>query len=176
MDLPRADPRFFTQTRPADRSSPSMEDAAPRSSVSIENAPHEPASVLPSSTVLNSSSHFETSPTQANFARLRRRGLASAESPGDAGNLSMVKAKEVNAFDVLDAGALAESRKGRVNFVDEQAEESDEDNGWFFPQKDEGDDEEDSGDEGYIKELVDDAALTAEEKSRLAMQAAEKHR
>lgn len=90
---------------------------------------------------------------------------------------SAVKPKEVNAFDVLGAGARAQSKQRRSNFVDEQAEESDEDNGWFLPQKGDGDEEEDdSGDEGYIKELVDDAALSTEEKSRLAMQAAEKHR
>lgn len=138
---------------------------------------HDPASAHTSSAVLNSSSHLEASPTQATFARLRRRGSVDDVRSGVISSSTTTKTNQTNAFDMLHAGARAASRKQKSNFVDEQAEESDEDNAWFFPQKGDGDDdEEDSGDEGYIKELVDDAALSTEEERRLAMQAAEKHR
>lgn len=96
---------------------------------------------------------------------------------GDGTTATKAKAHDINAFDLLNAGARAETRKEKSNYVDEQAEESDEDGGWVFPQRDDGDvDEEDSGDDGYIKELVDDATLTTEEESRRAMQTVEKHR
>lgn len=170
-----AHPRFFTQTRPADRSSPAKQPSAPGSLTATTEPPAEVGSAEPSSPVLNSSAHLEASPTQASFARLRRR-QSSDVTPSS--NTTGTKSNGINAFDVLGAGARAISKKQRSKFVEEQAEESDEDSGWFFPRKGDGEeDEEDSGDEdGYVKELVDDAALSTEEKSRLALQAAEKHR
>lgn len=153
---------------------------APDSSVTADEGSGKVSGYLPSSTVLNSDPHVEGSPTQPSFARLRRRlSTDSTRSrKNDDAALGTAQSSRTNAFDLLRDGAREASKKKRSDFVDEQAEESDEDSGWFFPGRHgEEEDDEDAGDEeGYLKELVDDAALSDEEKSRVAMQAAEKHR
>lgn len=120
------------------------------------------------------------SPTQqdrASFVRLRRRG--SSSSPTDSPQLD-VKSPKRNAFDMMTAGARqaarrAELRQAKSALVDEQAEESDEDNGWMFHNK--GDDEEDDGDEdGYVPDLVDDTTISEDQQKEQDSLAAEKRR
>jgi mediator of replication checkpoint protein 1 len=70
----------------------------------------------------------------------------------------------------------AKSRPKRSALVDEQAEESDEDNGWLRADagEDENDDEEDDGRD--LQDLVDDQAVNEEEKKRQDALAEEKRR
>ena len=83
-----------------------------------------------------------------------------------------------NAFHRMMSAAKQQPRErfaGRSNLVDEQAEESDEDNGWApvgAPEAEEDEDEED----GYVPDLVDDAGVDEEEKRRQDELAAEKAR
>ncbi|KAL1405186.1 hypothetical protein Q8F55_008811 [Vanrija albida] len=62
------------------------------------------------------------------------------------------------------AGNQYLNSQGDAAFVDEQAEESDEDNAWGFGKAD--DDEDDGMDEGYIPDLLDDAVVDAEEREK----------
>lgn len=91
-----------------------------------------------------------------------------------------------NAFDQLMFNARApvatmdmgrkDKGKMKSNFVDEQAEESDEDNGWL-PVSGAGDDEEnDEEEDGYVPDLVDDKEVEAEERRRQDELAAAKAR
>lgn len=132
------------------------------------------------------------SPTQK-LTRLKRRVSGSPRSPdrlresspeasADELEPTQVSEEQQNAFDVLRAGARlaanpldipiieAERKKKGKNksaFLEAEAEESDEgDGGWM---KTTGGEDENSGDEGddrFLEELVDDAAVSAEEKAR----------
>lgn len=159
---------FFTQSRPTQQNGTQL--------------PTESATeVDPSSTLIVSTSgagqssptsHQDAtlSPTQGShqLKRLRRR---HSETDEDAAESSTLPAPRRDAFQALADGArrvLAhEASKGRrrdAAFVDEQAEESDEDNAWGLTK---GDDDEDDGmDEGYIPDLLDDATMDAEEREK----------
>ena len=91
----------------------------------------------------------------------------------------MVEDEEVpkNAFARLMNDAKRPRGKVAVqtNLVDEQAEESDEDNGWA-PVSDAEVEEDNDDDDGYVPDLVDDAHIDEEEKKRQDDLAREKAR
>lgn len=62
----------------------------------------------------------------------------------------------------------------RSEWVDEQAEESDED-GWMMPGL-KGDEDDEGEDDGYVPDLVDDQVIAEEEKRKQDELAAEKAR
>lgn len=86
-----------------------------------------------------------------------------------------------NAFDMLmtsrSAPPKAEERRRlrETNLFDEQAEESDEDNGWA-PLGGPEDEDDDKDDEGFLPDLVDDVAIDEDEQARNRELAAEKQR
>lgn len=159
-----------------------MADAAATAPISLLS-PGGPDLAL-SSTVLNSSAQRNaqegTSPSSQSLTRLRRRlsgQTAQVERPQDDVHQSRRRTEGLNAFDILGSKLQPASVKQHPRFVDEQAEESDDDDGWFLPRKDDDDEEDDDpADDGYVKELVDDSTLSAEDRRQLALQAAEKHR
>ncbi|WVQ97004.1 hypothetical protein IAU59_004114 [Kwoniella sp. CBS 9459] len=115
------------------------------------------------------------SPTQTqeeSFSRLRRR-----RSDPEGASITLSPTQPANAFERLMAGPrepIGQNKKLKSKMVDEQAEESDEDNGWGrMGDEDEDDDE---GDDGYVEGLVDDQAIDEEEKRRQDEAAAEKNR
>ncbi|WVF70952.1 hypothetical protein IAT40_005747 [Kwoniella sp. CBS 6097] len=122
------------------------------------------------------------SPTQTqeeSFSRLRRRQSNPEESSI---LLSPTQPAKANAFQRLMAGLGPRESAGTSNgqkklksrMVDEQAEESDEDNGWG--RMGDEDEEDEDGDDGYVEGLVDDQAIDEEEKRRQDEAAAEKNR
>jgi hypothetical protein len=131
------------------------------------------------------------SPTQGShqFTRLKRRSstdqteLSPADGAGES-PASPSQPKQTDAFSALMAAyhrqqrmeERAKSRPKRSALVDEQAEESDEDNGWLRPDagEDENDDDEDDGQD--LQDLVDDQAVNVEEKKRQDALAEEKRR
>lgn len=121
-----------------------------------------------SSTLLNSGLASPNLSEEQSFRRLRRRDSPLA-TPS--------KGQTRNAFDALRAGAQELERKqnGKSFLVDEQAEESDEDDGWGLPvaKEDEGNEDLDGG---YVPDLLDDADVDEEERAAQAALAAEKFR
>ncbi|OCF43223.1 hypothetical protein I317_02931 [Kwoniella heveanensis CBS 569] len=119
------------------------------------------------------------SPTQTqeeSFSRLRRR-----QSDPEQDSISLSPTQPANAFQRLMAGSRqpvgvfnGQKKKLKSKMVDEQAEESDEDNGWG--RMGDEDEEDEEGDDGYVEGLVDDQAIDEEEKRRQDEAAAEKNR
>jgi hypothetical protein len=144
-----------------------------------------------SSTLINSSTKGTvSSPTQGStetFVRLRRRtspveGGTQVHSPSPP-----PAPRPRNAFDALRAGARQAGAHGahgpndtdkrkRPGFLDEQAEESDEDNAWGFTGGKDDDENDDDLDNGYVPDLLDDANVTEEERTRLTELNAERFR
>lgn len=62
--------------------------------------------------------------------------------------------------------AAASNAAVKSNWIDNQAEESDEEGGWAPIRSDGSDDEEEGDEEGYIADLVDDQAIDDEERRR----------
>ncbi|EIW72820.1 hypothetical protein TREMEDRAFT_58988 [Tremella mesenterica DSM 1558] len=182
---------LFTQTRPQTRA------GTPTSSSDDEDDPHPLAAQsghsfslsavaeedetlpVPSSTMKNTSHASDPSPTQETqekkVRRLRRRtSFESLPSPSQT-----EREGPKNAFEMLmsrpktKTGPEERRRLTDMNLFDEQAEESDEDNGWA-PLG--GEDEDEDGDEGYVPDLLNDAELDEEEKRRYAELAAAKAR
>ncbi|KIS01689.1 hypothetical protein L804_01568 [Cryptococcus deuterogattii 2001/935-1] len=149
---------------------------------------------------MNPSDQF--SPTQR-LTRLKRRVSGSPRSPNRSRESSpeanadeleptQVSEKQRNAFDVLRAGARSatnsfnmpvneaerkKKNKKKSEFLEAEAEESDEDDGGWM--KTIGDEDEHSGDEGddrFLEGLVDDAAVSEEEKARQDELAAQKRK
>lgn len=149
---------------------------------------------------MNPSDQF--SPTQK-LARLKRRVSGSPRSPNRSRESSFeanadeleptqVSEKQRNAFDVLRAGARSatnsfnmpineaerkKKNKKKSEFLEAEAEESDEDDGGWM--RTIGDEDENSGDEGddrFLEGLVDDAAVSEEEKARQDELAAQKRK
>nr|KIR48654.1 hypothetical protein I312_01723 [Cryptococcus bacillisporus CA1280] len=149
---------------------------------------------------MNPSDQF--SPTQK-LTRLKRRVSGSPRSPNRSRESSFeanadeleptqVSEKQRNAFDVLRAGARSatnsfnmtineaerkKKNKKKSEFLEAEAEESDEDDGGWM--RTIGDEDENSGDEGddrFLEGLVDDAAVSEEEKARQDELAAQKRK
>lgn len=98
--------------------------------------------------------------------RLRRRGSDSSAPGGGAesGSPSSLRPTKRNAFETLAIGAQREREKKplkRSEFIQAEAQESDEDDGFGFKKKTEGDKEGDSDvdDDKPVEGLVDDAAM-----------------
>lgn len=144
----------------------------------VESLPYE----MPSSTEKGSDFALISSPTQETpvLSRLRRR---TSPDPVDTEALAFSSqsieesvARPKNAFDRL-MGAANQPRERpaeQYNLFDEQAEESDEDNGWAPIGGEEDDDDEDE--DGYVPDLVNDEQIEADEKKRQDELAAEKAR
>ncbi len=147
-----------------------------------------PSNAMPSSTEKSSRPLQNSSPTQDShiLSRLKRR---ASPDPADNRYQPSTSSQPVNngaddgqtrssnAFDRLMHAAEQPREKHAVrsNLVDEQAEESDEDNGWApigGPEEEDDEDEED----GYVHDLVDDAQVDEEEEKRQDELAAEKAR
>lgn len=153
-----------------------MENTAPE--VDVENT--APVHAAPSSTLVNSSDKealSASSPDSEKFVRLRRRSSHEDEEAADPetqvqwDSPPSTSPTKRNAFDLLHAGAQhagrrADERARRSALVEEQAEESDEDNGWGFSTAKDGDENDDDLDNGYVPDLLDDAKMTEEEKNQ----------
>ncbi|KAK8865630.1 hypothetical protein IAR55_000775 [Kwoniella newhampshirensis] len=120
------------------------------------------------------------SPTQQDeesFTRLRRR--MSDPDISEPSPLSPTQPpRNPTAFDKMMVAASRPAQpkqKTKSKLVEEQAEESDEDNGWA-PIGGLEDEEEDGEDDGYVEGLVDDEAIDADEKRRQDELAAAKAR
>jgi mediator of replication checkpoint protein 1 len=183
--------RFLTQTRPAGRETTQSEPTQGEGEL-----PGSPEGLVKSSSTLLNSTHSDgpshedldmPSPEgDGHYGRLRRRGSDDDDGydGADATSPSPIKPKpkSKNAFDALQRGAAREARradlaKHKPAFLDEQAEESDEDDGWGMNGGGGKDDEDDEDlDNGYVPELLDDAEVEEGEKSMQAALAAEKFR
>ncbi|WVQ85692.1 hypothetical protein IAT38_007858 [Cryptococcus sp. DSM 104549] len=141
--------------------------------------------------------HDMGSPTQGSrqFTRLRRRASGSVpltsrssspEQELEPTQISSAQPKR-NAFDLMRDGARAKSsvgpgegkksKRGRNEYMEDQAEESDEDNGWGWAKDPEADDEDDpEEDNAYLKELVDDQKVDDDERLKQDELAAQKLR
>lgn len=130
--------------------------------------------------------HEETkmlSPTQGEISltRLKRRTTPPPQDPSVLANESPDPSVLPNAFQYVMAAAARQSKpkttRVKSNFVEEQAEESDEDFGWgpTGGQKEDEDGEE-GDDEGYLEDLVDDQEVAEEERRRQDELALEKAR
>lgn len=147
---------------------------------------HDSGVQIPPSSTEKGSSHLPvTSPTQETpaLSRLKRRNTPDpSEEDEDAHSSSSHTLDDdedvpTNAFDTLMKAARRPRERvvGKSNLLDEQAEESDEDNGWG-PIGGPEDEDEDVEDDGYVPDLVDDQHIDEEEKKRQDELAAEKAR
>ena len=117
-----------------------------------------------SSTEANDTLRSRPTPTQSEtLSRLRRRGSSEVpdnysvpSAPSDAFTTMMGAARRVDKMDRRKV-------KAKSNLVVEQAEESDEDNGWL-PIGNPEDENEDGLDDGFVEGLVDDEQVDDEEK------------
>ncbi len=121
-----------------------------------------------------------TSPTQEThiLSRLKRRA-SSTEVDTQSSSSRTVEddgSRPKNAFDtMIKAAKRSRDTIIKSNLVDEQAEESDEDNGWA-PIGGPEDDDEDNDEDGYVPDLLDDEQVDEEEEKRQDELAAEKAR
>lgn len=186
---------FFTQTRPVER----KESEASRGPLGGSSAVFDPQASADRPAYELSSTQKGTSEAEQygddgeisphrSVTRTRRESLAATEADqmDDEGEEveHADRAQPVDAFAKLMAAGqrpLTEHQKRakkliRSNLVDEQAEESDEDD-WMMPGQRSGDEDDNDGDEdGYLAELVDDAAVNEEEKLKQDALAAAKAR
>ncbi|WWD18187.1 hypothetical protein CI109_102636 [Kwoniella shandongensis] len=120
------------------------------------------------------------SPTQQDgesFTRLRRR-VSDPDIAEPVPHSPTQPSRNQTAFDRMMAAASRPAQpkqKVKSRLVDEQAEESDEDNGWA-PIGGPEDEDEDGEDDGFVDGLVDDEAIDEEEKRRQDELAAAKAR
>lgn len=121
------------------------------------------------------------SPVQLRRLKRRRTGSLTLERGEEAPSVSPpLESSPVkkNAFELLQAGAARQQRAAersaeRAGFVDEEAEQSDEEDAWGTVRKDKDDDEEEDEEDGFVPDLVNDAARTAaqEEADKVARDA-----
>ncbi|KAK4684866.1 mediator of replication checkpoint protein 1, partial [Tremellales sp. Uapishka_1] len=182
---------FFTQTKPQlieptqlsdDEYGANSDKLQPWSSLS--NGPAVLSSTQKNPPSAEGEYPKTSSPSQAldeqTFTRLKRRTTPQRMSDDvDMTTSSPSPSKRRDAFSLLMAPKerpQAESISGkRSGFVDEQAEESDEDNGWA-PIGGKEDEEDDEDQDGYVEGLVDDEAVDEEERERQDALVAEKAR
>lgn len=145
-----------------------------------------PGEVIMSSTQKDTSSAAPntSSPSAAELVRkspFRRRRISS---PGLVAHISPVQKRAQE--DTFQRMMRAQRRREKMteaasavvksNWIDNQAEESDEDGGWAPVGGRGSDDEEEGEEDGYIADLVDDQAIDDEEKTRQDGLAAVKQR
>ena len=126
--------------------------------------------------------HYTPTQTTQTFSRLKRRRTSDPDRPDEsmANPISSPPvAKKRNVFDhmMIASKRNEEKRIAAIdnNLIDEQAAESDEDNGWASLGGEE-DENEEGMDDAFVKELVDDAEIDTEEKQKQDELAAEKAR
>ena len=110
------------------------------------------------------------------LSRLKRRTSPNHEEPAASSSQAVNSPK--NALDRMMNAANHPREKrpaGKSNLLDEQAEESDEDNGWL-PNGGAEDEDEDDDQDGYVQDLLNDEHVGEEESSVQNALAAEKAR
>ncbi|OCF56692.1 hypothetical protein L486_05546 [Kwoniella mangroviensis CBS 10435] len=182
---------LFTQTRPAYEEDTQVSDTRRQlgglSDFSIGVTPFgKTQTQMESPNEIGSPTQTQTQ-TQGDkeyFTRLRRR-LSDPDDAQEPLNLSPTQPArtERTVFDrMMKASSRAERQEQRKSMrksrmVDEQAEESDEDNGWAkIGGAEENDDDDDEENDGFLEELVDDQEVDEEVRKRQDELAAEKNR
>ena len=108
-----------------------------------------------------------SSPTRSPIIKHRIDRDDSPESDQPRSLIPLQRQKEDTFARMMRHARRAEAKKAAINarLIDNQAEESDEDEGWAINR--DNDDEDDEGmDDGFVPDLVDDQAIDEEEKKR----------
>lgn len=150
--------RFFTQTKPATQAMARTrtEDSLPDRSGSASDPQLEPTWQTPTeqgSTVENGS------PTPA-FSRTHRASYAESSDVAAPNAFDKLMAAKPHVKAARAPAMASEELRG---FIEDAAEESDEDGGFMWQRRGDDDDEEDADGDGVVEGLVDDQERTAEQ-------------